>query len=342
VTGTTVTCIARDRFDNLLFGGSRDGNVNIFDVTAEKGEHSLLHSIQFHSSDASQASTNRNIAAVVFNEETRLLFVAQRNNLNVCEICAKRFIKNSQVLKTFSFHESCQLTALCQTEPYFIAICGSDGEVALFDYGNADWVSSFISTGRMRASSTTIKSELPPWHAVIKRSDHEIRDWLRGQQGGEFSSLMRTDLIENVCKVAKVDPIEGVVHLRPITPMYNALVGLKLDSPSGSIGAALKDKVSILQENIFLRCLLYLKEFRLLVIGCDDGTIQLIALNHLLGEISKGDKDDYRMMRMADEIVPAEIKPIAKMNKGERAHHLRPGSLSVSRSQMRSTSSRMA
>eukprot|EP01038_Epipyxis_sp_PR26KG_P007140 gene7140-9742_t len=285
------TIIKCDTHDNMLFCGTKVGDVYVFDLAEVPSTvlfKVLLPNLDQYSKGSSWSPTNsikgifiddnslnnKEVTGLHFCNDTKLLYVSVLNHIFIWRIKER----NSQTMTPELWHhlhvkdkiKISLIEVICGGQ--YVITCCSGGGVAVFDMSNEKSEDDYIAPSKEQQLNQN-------WNQIIRGKSSSIQEWLINNKIDCNDAKDRVDLIRIVAnKAANVDYRTAAEFLMPRNPRKDVSFAWKLPK--------------------FVSCLCYLEDLRIIAFGSSDGLVQMVSLS------------DFIPTFEPDELKTSFLKPI--------------------------------
>lgn len=322
IVGSTFTCVAYDRDEEMVFVGTVAGRVAIMDFAANPPVD--VHKLNMtHQTKPERVSKNP-VVALQFNQESRILYAAHMNNIHVFKIKGRANIcKVTEAWTVFSMAERITVADLLLVQPAgFLVIAGSGGIVTVYDVSErkqvdktTDAATAALSkmglagsaVAKADAALSTTSSALLPWNEIIKCSNASMRDWLRAKGVTDaLTTLGRSSLVGLITRYSNIHCSDVMEICRPPVSWNDTLLTWNFHLEKGT------DFVSM--------CLL--DDFGTIVLGTNKGNVRFLCLAEFLDAFGSFERRDIDSVRSAiKSTFPSNselVKGSTKTTRGKR------------------------
>lgn len=308
----TICALCYDALDHLALVGTPQGSVVLYNLRINPPTKVHAFDLSPSGTQAPKVKADLVVTAMVFVQETRLLYVACNHAVHILRICTLSNIKKSTVWQKLPFNPALSVSTLSLVQKgKLVVLGGCNGAVAVYDMtdyrgarrssagilnmntsvdhqaGVAINQSAGVSGGflasKLSAAADNIDhlatsaAQLMPWEQVIRESNSKMRDWLRALGVDAILVRHRAELLSLVARTAGIDVDTLTKELLPPLPRMEVLFAWNF-IPYDPVTGSKKSLVQGTQQQPQLRATIYVEETQCLLFGCKDGTVRCVSL----------------------------------------------------------------
>lgn len=272
--GLEFTSATFDAVENVLFCGTATNSVVAYNLNdnppGRTGPTITL-----------DCPTPAPITSIDYVESRKLLYVAFKHRIYIYRVSGSPKDRSLSIkiwtpCSVLNLRADVTITAARSiNEGNFIFVSCLNGRIALFDMRN----DNIEASKGVDDAPTTVRGAVLPWNEVINCDCSTICDWLRAAGKNSSSASNRLELLRLVMNAVSVTSDEFADRL-----LLNA-------KPKGTVFFSWKLSIGSVQNKAapFARCVSYLDNPRVLVIGCGDGHMHSFGINRFFPPFSSVD-----------------------------------------------------